>query len=44
MLIAVAIVAVGVLRLVRYPPYIGRRALLATTHVIGTMAAFWFVF
>ncbi|OCP38672.1 HupE/UreJ family protein [Ensifer sp. LC163] len=43
MFIAAVIAAVGLVRLVRYPPVVGRRALLATTYGIGTMAAFWFV-
>ncbi|OCP01830.1 MULTISPECIES: HupE/UreJ family protein [unclassified Ensifer] len=41
--ITAVIAAVGLVRLLRYPPSVGRRALLAATYMIGTMAAFWFV-
>lgn len=43
MFIAAVIAGVGLVRLVRYPPYVGHHALLATTYMIGTMASFWFV-
>ncbi|MCW0000152.1 HupE/UreJ family protein [Pararhizobium sp. YC-54] len=43
MFIAVVIAIVGLARLVRYPPSVGRRAFVTATYLIGTMASFWCV-
>ncbi|WP_343059597.1 HupE/UreJ family protein [Mycoplana azooxidifex] len=43
MFIAAVIALVGLVRLVPYPPSAGRRAFLAATYMIGTMASFWFI-
>ncbi|MDK1373491.1 MULTISPECIES: HupE/UreJ family protein [unclassified Sinorhizobium] len=43
MFIAAVIAAVRLVRLVRYPTYVGRHALLAATYMIGALASFWFV-
>jgi len=43
MFIAAVIAAIGLVRLVRYPSYVGSRAHLATTYMIGAVASFWFL-
>jgi hydrogenase/urease accessory protein HupE len=43
MFIAAVIAAVRLAKMVRYPPYVGRNAVTATSYVIGALAAFWFV-
>ncbi|WP_455270925.1 HupE/UreJ family protein [Rhizobium herbae] len=43
MFIAAVIAVVGLARLVKYPPAVGRRAFLGATYLIGTMASFWLV-
>ncbi|PZM14389.1 HupE/UreJ family protein [Rhizobium tubonense] len=43
MFIAAIIAFVRLLKMVRYPPYVGRNSVIVTSYVIGALAAFWFV-
>lgn len=43
MFITVAIGLIAVVRLARYPAWLGRHAFTTATYAIGAVAAFWFV-